>query len=151
MRVRGSTWKFYSGVGVRRYWAPCSYRSLLLRPSLLSSLALLLALCQLRSCHRQFCSIRTAQSNFRSCFTRFARTSGCQLCHFRLNGPVRGLRTTCSETWTARTRGALPAQCKHLLFQAKVDFLVAGWIRRCGQGLRVGLLWFWCSCVRFRF
>ena len=45
--------------------------SLLLFPSLFSSLAFLLTLCQLRSCLRQFSSPVTDQSSFRSCFTQY--------------------------------------------------------------------------------
>ena len=86
--VRGSFILVWGYVGIGRR-VPIVLSCYSLRFSLHS--LFFLALCQLRSCSRQFCSIRTARSNFRSCFSQCVGTSGCQLCHFRLNGPVRGI------------------------------------------------------------
>ena len=63
--VRGSFW--YVGIGRR--------------------IPIVLSCCSLRL-SSIFCSIRTARSNLRSCFSRCVGTSRCQLCHFRLNGPL---------------------------------------------------------------
>ena len=89
------------------------------------SLALLLTLCQLHSCLRQFSSTLTEQSSFRSCFTQYAGRCipSRRRFHFRLIAPVQGIEDNIQ-------RDMRQPKCKVL------------------QGLRFRFLWFWCSCVR---
>ena len=104
-------------------------RSLLLLPSLLSSLALLSDVVAVTFLPSSILLDSDRPEQFRRCFSQYADRS-CQDVSFVTSdrtGQSGGLRTTCSETWTALTRGALPAQCKPLLFQAKVVMAFPCW------------------------
>ena len=144
--VRGSFILVWGYVGIGRR-VPVVLSCYSLRFSLHS--LFFLTLCQLRSCHRQFCSIRTARSNFRSCFSRCVGTSGCQLCHFRLNGPVRGLEDNMLRDMDSpdSRRFACTVRASTLPGQScfGISLLVIGY-----SDVRFRILWFCRSQVRCR-